>query len=241
MARGAPRGSVAAALGARHALRVNTPLKIDFVSDVACPWCVIGLLELEQAIVRTAADFAVTLECQPFELNPDMPREGELAAQHLADKYGSTPAQIAGISEQIRARGAELGFEFRFDRRERIYNTFDAHRLLYWTAVETGRQRELKHALFAAYFTAGADLSSADVLVGAALAAGLEGEAARAVLASGRYAGEVRERERYYRDRGIQAVPSVVIAGRHLIQGGQPSAVFEQALRRIASAEGVAR
>jgi len=220
---------------------MSARLQIDFVSDVSCPWCVVGLAELERALLRLEGTLSAAIEFQPFELNPDMPRAGEDAAAHLAAKYGSTPAQLAANSEQIRARGAELGFAFRFDRRLRIYNTFDAHRLLYWTRADLDAQRQLKQALFRAYFTDGADLSQTDTLIGAAVTAGLDAAAAREVLDSGRYTTEVHARERYYRERGIQAVPSVIVAGRHLIQGGQPSEVFEQALTRIAAGEGGAR
>ena len=212
-----------------------TTLQLDFVSDVSCPWCVIGLRELERALERLAGVVAARIAFQPFELNPNLPREGEDAAAHLAAKYGLAPADIARAGAQLTARGAALGFEFRLDRRERLYNTFDAHRLLYWAGERAGGQRELQHALFAAYFSAGADLSSTDVLAAVAGRAGLDPAEARAVLESGRYEAEVREREQYYRARGIDAVPSVIVGGRHLIQGGQPSGVFEQALRRLAT------
>ena len=217
-----------------------TILKIDFVSDVSCPWCVIGLGELERALRRLAGVVDASIEFQPFELNPDLPAEGEDVNEHLARKYGSAPDQMTRVSEQLRARGAVLGFDFRFDRRQRIFNTFDALRLLYWTEREVGSQHELKRALFKAYFTDGVDVSDRSQLARVASAVGLDAVAAREVLDSGRYAEEVRAREQYYRQRGIQAVPSVIVAGTHLIQGGQPSEFFEQALRTLA-AEGAER
>ena len=215
-------------------------LKIDFVSDVSCPWCVIGLGELERALLRLAGVVEATIEFQPFELNPDLPPAGEDVTEHLARKYGSAPDQMARISEQLRARGAALGFEFRFDRRQRIFNTFDAHRLLYWTQYEAAHQRELKRAFFKAYFTDGVAVSDREHLVRVVSEVGLDAAAARDVLDSGRYGEEVREREQYYRQHGIHAVPSVIVAGTHLIQGGQPSEVFEQALRTLV-AEGAER
>ena len=208
--------------------------KIDFVSDVSCPWCVIGLRALEEALARVGGQVKAELHFQPFELNPQMPPEGQDIGEHLAQKYGATPEQSERTREAIRARGEALGFTFRMDRRSRIYNTFDAHRLLHWAGIE-GRQTELKHALFRAYFSDGANPGAHDVLVRLAGEVGLDAAAARQVLASGAYANEVRERERFYQQQGIHAVPAVIVNDRHLIQGGQPVEVFEQALRQIAA------
>lgn len=211
-----------------------TQLKIDFVSDVSCPWCVIGLKALEQALQLTAPEITVDLHFQPFELNPQMPPEGQDIVEHLAEKYGSTREELERNQEHIRARGAELGFEFNMDKRARIYNTFDAHRLLHWAELE-GRQLALKQALFTAYFTDGRNPNDREVLVDVAARAGLDANQAREVLASDRYAKEVRERQQRYASLGIRAVPSVIINDRYLIQGGQPVQVFEQALRQIAA------
>jgi predicted DsbA family dithiol-disulfide isomerase len=208
-------------------------LKIDFVSDVSCPWCAIGLSSLEQALSRLDGEVGVELHFQPFELNPDMPSGGRDFVEYLGRKYGRTPQEVARSAEAIRQRGAQVGFEF--GKRERVYNTFDAHRLLHWAGLQ-GRQRELKHALFRAYFTEGRNPGDADVLADLAAQAGLDAAQAREILASDAYAQEVREREGYYRDCGIDSVPSVIVNDKHLIQGGQPPEVFEQALRRIASA-----
>lgn len=213
---------------------MTTPLKIDFVSDVSCPWCVIGLRSLEQALERIGSDTGADIHFQPFELNPQMPPEGQDIAEHLAQKYGSTREQLLRNQEAIRARGAELGFTFDMGKRSRVYNTFDAHRLLHWAELE-GRQRELKRALFAAYFTDGRDPSDREVLIELATQAGLDPVRAREILELDLYADEVRERERFYGERGIQAVPSVIVNDQYLIQGGQPVEVFERALRQIAA------
>ncbi|WP_119967256.1 DsbA family oxidoreductase [Simplicispira lacusdiani] len=209
-------------------------LKIDFVSDISCPWCAIGLHALEQAAGRLREDVALDLHFQPFELNPQMGPEGQDIGEHLQEKYGATPEQSQRTREAIAARGAELGFTFAMERRGRIYNTFDAHRLLHW-AEEKGVQPALKHALFTAYFTDGQDPSSHDVLARVAGEVGLDAEEARALLASDRFAAEVREREQFYLRQGIHSVPAIIINDRHLIQGGQPVEVFEQALRQIAA------
>jgi len=213
---------------------MTTQLKIDFVSDVSCPWCVIGLRSLEQALERTSDTVTADIHFQPFELNPQMPAVGQDIVEHLAQKYGSTPEQLRRNQEAIRARGAELGFTFDMGKRSRVYNTFDAHRLLHWAEAE-GRQRELKRALFAAYFTDGRNPSDREVLVDLATQAGLDPVRAREVLESGRYADEVREREQFYGRQGISAVPSVIVNDKYLIQGGQPAEIFEQALRQIAA------
>jgi len=213
---------------------VAVNMKIDFVSDVSCPWCVIGLQSLEAAVARLKDEVAVDMHFQPFELNPQMASEGEDIVGHIARKYGSTPQQIEQSQEMIRSRGAELGFRFDMHKRERIYNTFDAHRLLHWAELE-GKQPALKHALFNAYFTEGLDPSNPEVLVDTVRAAGLDPARARQILESDEFAKETRERERFYLDHGINAVPSIIVNERHLIQGGQPVEVFEQVLRRLAS------
>jgi predicted DsbA family dithiol-disulfide isomerase len=213
---------------------MTTPLKIDFVSDVSCPWCIVGLGGLEAALERVGDLVDAEIRFQPFELNPNMPPEGQNIVEHVAQKYGSTPEQSAANREMIRARAAELGFAMRGTDQSRIYNTFDAHRLLHWAEIE-GHQSALKHALFDAYFTDQQDPSNHDVLVAAAEKAGLDPEAAREVLTSGRYAEEVRGAEQLWQSRGISAVPAIVIDDRYLISGGQPPEAFENALRKIAA------
>ncbi|MGO4263007.1 DsbA family oxidoreductase [Lysobacter sp. TAB13] len=208
-------------------------VKIDFVSDVVCPWCAVGLNSLEQAIARLGDEVEIELHFQPFELNPQMAAEGENIDEHLAHKYGLGAQQLAQNREALRQRGAAVGFEF--NARDRIYNTFDAHRLLHWAGVEgQAQERALKHALLKAYFTDGRDVSSHEALVAVAIEAGLDGERAKALLASDEYADAVREQEQFYQSQGIRAVPSVIINDRHLIQGGQPVEQFEAALRQIA-------
>jgi predicted DsbA family dithiol-disulfide isomerase len=216
-------------------------LKIDFVSDVSCPWCVIGLAALDEALEKVKGDITAEIEFQPFELNPNMTPEGQDITEHITQKYGITAEQANANRENIRARGAALGFTFAMANdpgggRSRIYNTFDAHRLLHWAAtVGLHEQKGLKQALFTAYFTHGKSPGMHANLVAAAIAAGLDGAEAQAVLSSDRYAAEVREREQFYKSQGINSVPAVIINDKHLISGGQPPEVFEQALRQIAA------
>lgn len=212
-------------------------MKIDFVSDIACPWCAVGLNALEIALQRIGGDIPVQLHFQPFELNPQMGHDGQDAVEHLSAKYGIGPEQIAKNQAVIRERGAAVGFSF--GARGRVWNTFDAHRLLHWAGAEgpEGAQRSLKHALLQAYHGQGRNPSDAEVLLAAARAAGLDEARAREVLGSDEFSAEVRQAEAFWQQAGIRSVPSVVVNERHLIQGGQPPEVFEQALRQIAAEE----
>ena len=213
---------------------MSAPIKIDFVSDVSCPWCVIGLKSLQAALGRLGETVQADIHFQPFELNPRMPPEGQDLMEHITEKYGSSPEQVVRNREAIRARGADLGFVFDMDERGRIYNTFDAHRLLHWAEIEdSAKQRALKEALFAAYFTEGRNPSDPEVLIELAARAGLDAERARGILASDEYAEEVRAREQLYLRNGIHAVPAVILNDKYLIQGGQPVEAFERALAQV--------
>lgn len=207
-------------------------MKIDFVSDVACPWCAVGLHSLEIALARLGDSVQVEMHFQPFELNPAMPPEGEDTVAHLSKKYGMSPEQLAQGREGLRQRGAAVGFTF--GDRPRVWNTFNAHRLLHWAGLE-GRQRELKHALLTAYHTNAENPGATDVLIRLAGEVGLDVERARAILASDQFSAEVRALEHRYQELGIHSVPSIIINDQHLIQGGQPPELFEQALRQIAA------
>ena len=210
-------------------------LQIDFVSDVACPWCAIGLASFEQALKDVGDELKVELHFQPFELNPTMAPEGADAAEYLIAKYGMSREQLAVNRQRIAERGAAVGFTF--GERKHVWNTFDAHRLLYWAGVEgpPGSQHALKKALLQAYHGEGRNPGAHDVLLQCAAAAGLDAESARAVLEGRQFTDEVHEAERFWQEAGIDGVPALVINRRHLIQGGQPPEVFAQALRKIAS------
>jgi predicted DsbA family dithiol-disulfide isomerase len=209
-------------------------MKIDFVSDIACPWCAVGLNALEIALKRIGDDISVKLHMQPFELNPDMATEGVDAGEYLSRKYGLSAAQLATNRANIRARGEAVGFSF--GERSRVWNTFDAHRLLHWAGLQdSAKQRALKHALLRAYHGEGRNPSSKDVLLELAKEVGLDVETARKVLESDAYTREVRDAEKFWLGNGINSVPAVIIDNKHLISGGQPPEVFEQALRKIAA------
>ena len=208
-------------------------MRIDFISDVACPWCAIGLASLEQALAALGPEAeGIERHFQPFELNPQMPPEGADAAQYLKAKYGMGDAQLAANRENIRARGAALGFTF--GERAHVWNTFDAHRLLHWAGLQgPAPQRALKRALLKAYHGEGRNPAAREMLLEAAAVAGLDASEAAAVIDDRDcFAPEVREAEAEWQQAGIRSVPSVVLDRRFLIQGGQPPEVFEDALRR---------
>ena len=208
---------------------MSQSLQIDFVSDIACPWCAVGLSALQLALERFD-DVDVNIVLHPFELNPDMTPEGQSIVEYMGRKYGRTPEQIAESQAMIRERGASVGFTF--GQRLKVYNTFDAHRLLHWAGIQ-GKQLPLKIALLRAYHGEGKDTSSHDVLVEAAQSVGLDGDAARAVLSSDEYAVAVRAEEQKYQGLGIQSVPATILNGRYLISGGQPVEAFEQVIRQV--------
>ena len=208
-------------------------VSIDFISDVVCPWCALGATALEQAIENVAGEVSVELTYKPFELNPDMPAEGEKAVEHLMRKYGRTAEDVAAGKAMQIERGAAIGFTFDLGKRTHFYNTFDAHRLMVW-ALQEGRQVALKKILLRAYFTDGQNPSDRETLVRLATEAGLDAAAAREVLASGAFANEVRELEALYRQHGINSVPTMVLNGRHLVSGSQSVEYYEQMLRQMA-------
>lgn len=212
---------------------MSRTVKIDFVSDVVCPWCALGATALEQAISNLAGEVQVQLTYKPFELNPDMPAEGEHAIAHMMRKYGRSAEQVADRNAMIIERGAQIGFHFDLEKRSHFHNTFAAHRLLFWAATQ-GLQRPLKRALLKAYFSDGQNPNDHATLVTLAGAVGLDSQRAQAVLANGEFAEEVRELERFYQQRGIDSVPAMVIDEQQLIAGSQSVAYYEQALRQAA-------
>ena len=207
-------------------------IDIAFVSDVACPWCAIGLASLDRALSRVASEVEAVIRFEPFELNPDMPPEGAEVVPYLTRKYGRTPAQIAQAQAMIRERGAAVGFTF--GPRNHVWNTFSAHRVLHWAGLE-GRALELKRALLRAYHGEGRNPGATDVLVELAGEVGLDAARAKAIAEGDEFTSEVRERERFWLQQGVGGVPYVVLNDKYAIEGAQPPEAFEQALRQIAS------
>ena len=212
---------------------MNRPrLDIAFVSDVVCPWCAIGLASLDRALERVRGDVDITVRVEPFELNPDMGPEGADIVTYITRKYGRTPAQIAEVQARIRERGAAVGFAF--GPRDHVWNTFDAHRILHWAGLE-GRALELKRALLRAYHGAGRNPAAPDVLVELAGTVGLDPVRAKSIVASPEFGPEVRERERFWLQQGVNGVPFVVVNDKWAIEGAQPPEAYEEALREIAA------
>ena len=209
-------------------------LRIDLVSDVACPWCAIGYRRLEQALEALDGEVDVELVWQPFELNPDMPPEGEPILEHLCRKYGQDAASIERTQGEMMTLAAELGLNFEGARQRRAHNTFDAHRVLAW-AAEHGRETALQLALFDAYFGEAKRPSDPAVLREKAEQAGLDGDAAEDVARSRRYADTVRAAERRFMESGVTAVPGFVLDGRYLIKGAQPPGRLAEAIRQVAN------
>lgn len=197
---------------------MTTALRIDIVSDVMCPWCIIGYRQLAQALELTGV--AHDIHWHPFELNPDMPPEGQHMGEHLAEKYGSTTEQSEENRRQLAKLGDDLGFVFNFTDDSRMHNTFATHQLLCW-ADEQGRMHDLKMALFTAHFTDGRDLSDSEVLADVASEIGLDRNEALAVVADQRFASDVRQEQEYWIQQGIRGVPAVVFDQQHLVTGAQ--------------------
>ncbi|MEP1553382.1 MAG: DsbA family oxidoreductase [Paraglaciecola sp.] len=212
-------------------------LILDIVSDVSCPWCIIGYKALEQALNNLSSEIDATITWQPFELNPHMPPEGQEITEHITQKYGISIEQAAENREAIVQRGLSVGYEFG-ERRGggMIYNTFDAHRLLHW-AEELGREKQmgLKLALFDLYFKENGNPSDFEQLLTVVDKVGLDVAEANAILHSDKFTAEVRKQQQHYQAAGISSVPAVIVNNKHLISGGQPTEIFEKALKQIAN------
>lgn len=211
-------------------------LTIDIVSDIVCPWCVIGYRGLEQALDALGDRAEASVTWHPFELAPDTAPEGQALADYTRERYGASPEQGQKNRERIVSVGAPLGIDFRYSPESRIYNTFKAHQLLHW-AGEAGRQTELKLALFQAYFTAQENVSDEAVLLAAVESVGLDREEAAAVLADGRYAGTVRAEENYWREQNVTGVPAFIINGKYMIPGAQDAETFGRVLDKVLEKE----
>ena len=212
-------------------------IKIDYVSDIACPWCAVGLGGLEQAIKKIGGAFEVDVHFQPFELNPDMPPGGQDVFEHLTQKYGKTVEQVRATQNEIKARAAAVGYPFHPEGRKHVYNTFNAHRLLHWAGLECGAQAQhrLKRELLVTYFQLAVDLDEAQNLLDAVNRAGLDSKRAADILATDEFAADVRAQQMKYTSMGIHSVPSIIINDKYLLQGAQPAEAFEEALRQVAA------
>lgn len=209
-------------------------IRLDFVSDISCPWCAIAVSALDIALARLGDIVPVALHYRPYELNPAMPAAGEDLDRYLMDRLGMSRAQVAASHAMLSERGAAAGFSF--GRRTRIWNTFDAHRLLAWADAEgpAGSQHRLKRALMQAYHGEDRNPGAHDVLLELAAAAGLDQARARDVLADDAYAGTVRADERRWQQLGLSGVPTLIVDERQAIGGCRNADDYERILRTLA-------
>jgi len=210
-----------------------TKLQIDIVSDVMCPWCIVGYKGLESALEQLAPDVEATINWLPFELNPQMPIEGQDVRQHLMEKYGTTEEQGEQNKEMIAQRGKEVDFNFNFSQQMRMINSFNLHRLLAW-AKDQGKQHELQMALFSAHFTKNIALNEHKELIKIVSSIGLDAEKAKYILNSDAYAEQIRAEQKISLESGINSVPTFIINDKYAISGGQSTETFKQALAQIA-------
>jgi len=211
-------------------------LKIDIVSDVMCPWCIIGYKNLETALAQLSDEFTAQISWKPFELNPDMPVAGQDLNEHLAQKYGLSEQQGDENRQRILEMGEQAGFDFNFDGKRIMTNSFDLHRLLTWAASE-GKQTELKLAFFKAHFTDLVYLNEQDTLLDVVASVGLDRARAKQILDSGEYFQDVRSEQNTLQQMGITSVPTFIINDQFALTGGQPSDAFVQAFKQIAEQE----
>lgn len=211
---------------------MNTKLNVDIVSDVSCPWCIIGYQSLRAALDEVDMTDSVQINWRPFELNPNMPAEGQDRVEHLQQKYGGTVEQMDANRQALIERGAALGYEFKFPVGGRVYNTFDAHRLIHW-AAEFGLQTKLKLALFDLYFQQAGDPSDHQQLLNVVESVGLDPAAAEQILNSDQYQQAVRSDQALSQQQEITAVPAFIFAGKYLVSGGQPKETFVNVLREL--------
>ena len=225
-------------MSAEATLKGDSPVvQIDIVSDVMCPWCIVGYRQLEQALGLTG--IGAYLRWHPFELNPQMAPEGENLREHIMRKYGSSAEQSDAARGHLTQLGESLGIDFQFTADSRIVNTFQAHQLLDW-AQEHGLQHPLKLALFEAHFTQGSDVSQPEVLLEVAESVGLDRKAAGKVLSSGSHAEETRARQQFWTSRGISGVPSMVFDGKYLLTGAQGAPTYAEMLRKVVTEKAAA-
>lgn len=208
-------------------------VRIDFVSDVVCPWCAIGLRSLLAALNELEDEVSADIHFQPFELAPGMSENGEDLTAYLSSKYKISAEQVAQTQANITERGQQLGFEFNFNSNSRKWNTFDAHRLLHWAGETSDKQLTLKELLLDANFTDNRNISNHELLTELVSVAGLDAGEAREVLTSGRYAEEVRNEEARWQQQGIHSVPTMIFDNRYAVSGGQPVETFVEVMREL--------
>lgn len=207
-------------------------IKIDIVSDVVCPWCIIGYKRLEKAIIELGIQDKIEIEWQPFELNPNMPKEGQNLREHISEKYGSNEQQQKESQKTMTEAGAALDFTFNYSEDTRMVNTFEAHILLDY-AQEFGKQTELKLQLIKSFFTDQKDVSDRAVLKEALLEVGLNADEALALLDKPAVIQDVKNKQQYWKEMGVNSVPTVVFNRKSAVTGAQPVETFKEILTQL--------
>ena len=213
---------------------MNDVVRIDVVSDVACPWCAIGVKTLENALKAIQGSINVQVHLQPFELNPDMPEGGQEVLTYLSRKYGTSVEQVKANQQRIYDRAREVGFDFHPEGRKHVYNTFNCHRLIHWASIEYGPEQAfaLKKALLVAYFTYADNMDDVQTLINAVQAASLDTNRAAQILASDEFSQEVRTAQTRWKMMGIQGVPAFILNNKFLVEGAQPEENLVAAIRQ---------
>ena len=216
-------------------MTIKPTIKIDYVSDIACPWCAVGLGNLNKAIVQLNDRANFEIHFRPFELNPNMPLGGQDAIEHLTEKYGLSVEQVKANQSNIRSKAIEAGFEFHPEGRKRVYNTFDAHRLLHWAGKEFNQEKQaaLKRELLNTYFCLAVNLDDKKNIIDAVIRAGLDPIRAQEILDSSEFSREVKEEETAYLKAGINSVPAIILNDQYLLQGAQPPESFVSAFEQL--------
>jgi predicted DsbA family dithiol-disulfide isomerase len=208
-------------------------IKLDIVSDVVCPWCIIGYKHLEAAIQELDLQDQVEIEWQPFELNPDMPAEGENLRAHVLRKYGANREDSDKARANISALGAEYGFKFDYFEEMKMVNTRDAHLLLDF-AYEQGLQHALKQRLFTAFFTEHKDISDRATLLAEALRVGLDPTETENALGHAERRNRLAHQEMKWQQQGISGVPTVIFNRSSALTGAHPQSTYKEVLQELA-------
>lgn len=211
------------------------PLRIDFVSDVVCPWCIVGYRQVQKGLELLPEPVEVESWWHPFELNPNMPPEGEDSAEHIMRKYGSTPEQSRANRQRLTDIGRELGFDFNYREGMRVYNTFKAHKLLTVFGAERGwqAQTKLKMALFSAYFTDGRDVSDDMTLLDIAEGQGMDRNAAAAWIGDETLSQNVRAELQQWVNQNITGVPAIIFDRKFMVPGAQSAETFANVITKV--------
>ncbi|ARS35477.1 DsbA family oxidoreductase [Pontibacter actiniarum] len=209
-------------------------IKIDIVSDINCPWCYVGEQRLKKAVAATEAKYSFDISFKPYELNANLPQEGQDRVEYFKKAYGpNIVSQLDAMNERMTNAGAEEGIEFRFDKLTKVNNTFNGHRLI-WLAGENGVQEKVANALFYSHFTEGNNMNDTELLKQIGLDNGIPAEKLEGFFESEAGKAEVREMEQWAQDAGITGVPAFIINDKYLVSGAQPAEAFLNVFAQVA-------